>query len=356
MDIEIILEPDLHPNEVAEIAVKAEEYGVRALWTSNYHQQWDAFMSLIPAAQRTSKILLGPLAVSPFEMHPLKMANALLTLNELSNGRAIIAVGAGGGTLGAMKFSCEEDACPGLKPFRIIRAMREAVEILTSASQKKFNLKYEGEIFNITRPYMQGFTWAKSNRPKIYTCSTEEQMLRLGGQYADGLQMSDVALPMLDEAMKNIQIGLEKRSEPSEDFRISNFWAWHIKEEKELSLKEARRELVFRGSLLPPFTLHHFLDDEEVKIVMDNWNAGANNEFAKAYISRSGIIENVPESLVNKLIDDLCSAGDVNDIDRELERFKKFKAGGMTDLSIRLFDDPMNGLKMIGEKILPALQ
>ena len=34
MDIEIILEPDLHPNEVAEIAVKAEEYGVRALWTS----------------------------------------------------------------------------------------------------------------------------------------------------------------------------------------------------------------------------------------------------------------------------------------------------------------------------------
>ena len=25
MDIEIILEPDLHPNEIAEIAVKAEE-------------------------------------------------------------------------------------------------------------------------------------------------------------------------------------------------------------------------------------------------------------------------------------------------------------------------------------------
>ena len=37
MDIEIILEPDLHPNQVAELAIKAEEYGVRALWTSNYH-------------------------------------------------------------------------------------------------------------------------------------------------------------------------------------------------------------------------------------------------------------------------------------------------------------------------------
>ena len=57
MDIEIILEPDLHPNEIAEIAVKAEEYGIRALWSSNYHQNWDAFISLVPAAQKTKKIL-----------------------------------------------------------------------------------------------------------------------------------------------------------------------------------------------------------------------------------------------------------------------------------------------------------
>ena len=346
MDIEIILEPDLHPNEIAEIAVKAEEYGVRAIWSSNYHQNWDAFMSLVPAAQKTSKILLGPLAISPFEMHPLKMANSLLTLNEMSEGRAIIAVGAGGGTLGAM----------GEKPFRIIRAVREAVEIIIMASEKKLNIKYEGEIFKVTRPFMQGFTWAKTDRPKVYTCSTEEQMLRLGGQYADGLQMSDVALPMLDEAMKNIQLGLSKREESVEDFRIGNFWAWHIKKDREESMKEARRELIFRGSLLPPFSLHHFLTDEEAQIVIDNYNAGPNNEFAKAYISRSGVIENVPEELVNKLIDDLSSAGDMRDINKELERFYQFKEAGMTDLSIRLFDDPWDGLKMIGEKVLPALK
>tara|TARA_B100001029_G_C14980895_1_gene405964 strand:- start:123 stop:1034 length:912 start_codon:yes stop_codon:yes gene_type:complete len=303
-------------------------------------------MSLVPAAQKTSKILLGPLAISPFEMHPLKMANSLLTLNEMSEGRAIIAVGAGGGTLGAM----------GEKPFRIIRAVREAVEIIIMASEKKLNIKYEGEIFKVTRPFMQGFTWAKTDRPKVYTCSTEEQMLRLGGQYADGLQMSDVALPMLNEAMKNIQVGLSKREQSVEDFRIGNFWAWHIKKDREESMKEARRELIFRGSLLPPFSLHHFLTDEEAQIVIDNYNAGPNNEFAKAYISRSGVIENVPEELVNKLIDDLSSAGDMSDINKELERFYQFKEAGMTDLSIRLFDDPWDGLKMIGEKVLPALK
>ena len=108
--------------------------------------------------------------------------------------------------------------------------------------------------------------------------------------------------------------------------------------------------------MLPTFSLHHFLTEEEAKIVIDNFNAGANNEFAKAYISRSGIIENVPESLVSKLIADLSSAGDLADIDRELERFKIIKKAGMTDLAIRLFDEPMEGLKIIGEKVLPLLK
>ena len=107
---------------------------------------------------------------------------------------------------------------------------------------------------------------------------------------------------------------------------------------------------------MPPFSLQHFLTDEEAKIVIDNYNAGPNNEFAKAYISRSGVIENVPEDLVNKLIGDLSSAGDMSDIDKELERFYQFKEAGITDLSIRLFDDPWDGLKTIGEKVLPALK
>ncbi len=215
----------------------------------------------------------------------------------------------------------------------------------------------ENDIFRqkITRQeFTRGDT--KSPPPKIYTCSTEPQMLRLGAQFADALQMSDVALPMLDEAMDNIKIGLERREAPAEDFRVGNFWAWHIKEDKEVSYKEARRELIYRGSLLPPYSLHHFLTEDEAQIVIDNWNSGVNNEFLKAYISRSGEIQNVPETLVSTLVSALCSAGDLNDIDRELERFEVFKKAGITDLVIRLFDEPMKGLKMIGERVLPALR
>ena len=60
MDIDIILEPDVTPAQVAELAVEAERLGIRALWSSNYHQHRDGFLSLAPAAAATSKIILGP--------------------------------------------------------------------------------------------------------------------------------------------------------------------------------------------------------------------------------------------------------------------------------------------------------
>jgi len=341
MDIEIILEPDITPQQVAEIAVAAEGYGIRALWTSNYHQHRDAFLSLVPAAQATSKILLGPLALSPWEMHPLKLANALLTLNEFCDGRARIAIGGGGSVLRWIQHDLDR------KKQRIVRGVREAIEIVRAAASGKYNEAYEGELFEVTRPFQM--RWAKSSPAQVFSCSTEPQMLRMGARVADGLQMSDVTLPMFPDAMENIRLGLERRELPADDFRIGNFWAWHIKEDLEASMYEARRELIWRGGMLPPFSLSHYLDEDDEKLVMDNWLA-----FMTAFFTRTGNIEGVPERIVNHLISELSSAGTLDAIDAQLERYRQFAAAGLTDLALRLHDDPMAGLKLIGEHVVPA--
>ncbi|MCK6369993.1 MAG: LLM class flavin-dependent oxidoreductase, partial [Gammaproteobacteria bacterium] len=105
MEIDIILEPDMTPQQLLELAQAAERYGIRCLWMSNYFAHWDAFVSLTPVALATKKIRLGALALSPFEMHPLKIANAVLSLNELSGGRAEVSIGAGEGNLDAMALA-----------------------------------------------------------------------------------------------------------------------------------------------------------------------------------------------------------------------------------------------------------
>jgi hypothetical protein len=45
MDIDIIPDPEYTPQQIVEISVKAEKLGIRAVWSSNYHQHWDSFVS-----------------------------------------------------------------------------------------------------------------------------------------------------------------------------------------------------------------------------------------------------------------------------------------------------------------------
>ncbi|MCP4090679.1 MAG: LLM class flavin-dependent oxidoreductase [Gammaproteobacteria bacterium] len=361
MDIDIILECDVNPQQAAELAVQAEKLGIRALWTSNYHQNYDCFMSLMPAAAATSKILLGPLAVSPWELHPLKMANSLLTLNETSNGRGMAAISGGGGVLGALGWKIHKDGpvwpikdevTQARYPERRVRGVEECIDVLKLARTGKIAYSYDGDIFQITRPFQHD--WAKAERgPLIYGCCSGPMMLRMGARCADGIQVSDFTVGMMPGAMKNIQKGLAKRAEPAEDFRIGNFWAWHMKADKAVAMYEAQRELIWRGALVAKMAdeLREHLDsDEEVQLAIDNWD-----NFFKAFWTRSGVIDNVPQETVDKLIAGMSSTGDINDIDREIERFRAFADTGLTELSIRLFDDPMDGLKLIGEHVLPKL-
>jgi len=72
-----------------------------------------------------------------------------------------------------------------------------------------------------------------------------------------------------------------------------------------------------------------------------------------ADITGSGEIKNVPPELVQKLIANVCSAGGLDAIDHEVERFKQMEQAGVTDLAIRVFDDPFGALEIIAERVIP---
>ena len=71
----------------------------------------------------------------------------------------------------------------------------------------------------------------------------------VGARVADGIQVSDFTADMLPEAQENIEAGLAKREDEVDDFRFGNFWAWHIKADAAAAMYEARRELIWRGSI-----------------------------------------------------------------------------------------------------------
>ena len=340
VDVDIILEPDLTPQQIVELGHAAEGYGVRALWSSNFFAHWDAFLSLVPLAQSTQHLRLGPLAVSPFEMHPLKIANSLLSLNQLSGGRAVIAMGAGEGNIDAMNLK---------RPEKIVRAVREAIEIVRGAGRGKLAHGYRGEDFSVAYPC--AYQWVTSAPPAVYGTAYRGQMMRMQARVADGVFIGCTPPEVMATAMIEVSEGAAKRESGMPALRTNTFWAWHLKRDRKEAFRESRRELAWRARKLDPDLLAQVLRPDEVQLVRDNYD-----KCVAAWFDRSGHIKGMPESIPNKLCEYFTSTGGLDDLEREIERFRQFGRAGLTEVALRLHDAPMDALRIIGEHVIPALR
>jgi len=341
VDIDIILEPDLTPAQVAELGQKAEKYGVRALWSSNYFAHWDCFLSLVPLAQSTSRLLMGPLAVSPFEMHPLKIANSLLSLNEFCAGRAVIAMGAGEGNID----------CMGIKrPEKIVRAVREGIELVRGAGRGKLAKGFKGEDFVVNLPCAYG--WLKAPAPPlVYGTAYRGQMMRMEARVADGVFIGCTPPEVMAAAMSEVMTGAEKREADMPPLRTNTFWAWHLKRDRAAGYRESRRELPWRAIKLQKELIMQCLDESEAQLVRDHYD-----RFVAAWFDRSGDIQGLPEDIPNRLCEYFTSTGGLEDLDREIERFRMFGKAGLTECALRLHDEPMDALDIIGQHVIPKLR
>jgi len=340
MRLDLVLEPD-SPARFRELGLLAEQLGFGTVWTANHIAARDPFMSFMPLAEASNDIRMGPIAISPFELHPVKIANQLLTLNELAPGRVSIVIGGGGGSVIGM----------GLKPGRremmprMVRAVRECVELLRgAATERPFN--YAGELYQVS-----GYNpaWSQHPAPKIYVGATKPQMLRMAGRIADGVMMSDVTLPRIAESMAILQASLAENGRDAGVFPVSNLYAWHVKSDRAAARREARAKLFVRG-ILEHWYISPFMDETECEHVENNFMA-----FAQAYVRNSPDIEGVPEPLIDKLVDNLTWTGDESDIDGFIREMLAFKAAGVTEMAIRLYDNPEASIRLLAERVMPAL-
>ncbi len=97
---------------IGVVAREAEAIGFSTLWiwdTTIYTK--DAYIALAVAAQATNKIKLGPGVSNPLTRHISVIANGIATLDDLSNGRAVLGVGRGApGSANALGYATESMA------------------------------------------------------------------------------------------------------------------------------------------------------------------------------------------------------------------------------------------------------
>lgn len=335
MRVDLIIQPHLPAAEFVALGELAERYGISGVWVSNHLDGRDPFVNFVPLAERTQQLRMGPTALSPYEEHPLQMAKLLLTLNEIAGGRAQVAVGGGGGTIDAM----------GVKPERMVRTVRECLEILRLATAGE-RVSYAGEIFQA-----RGLdtSWADAPPPAIFGAANGEQMLRMSARYADGIMTSDFTPTRLRWAREIIDPILEATGRDQATYPLINFWACHIKETRAAAMAEARLYLMARGTIWEPY-IHDVVSAEEAAEIARHYPA-----FVRAY-RKSSDIEGPPRELVDKIVERGVTACAASEIGGQIERFKAMRAAGATGVALCLYNEPADAIRVIGEQVVPALR
>jgi len=335
MKVQLFLEAGIPPAQIIELGALAESYGVHTLWASSFPAKREPFMCLTALAAESGRMRLGPVPISPYEVHPLKIADSVLTLNELSGGRASITIGGMGHSV--MRVT-------DLTPARRVTAVRECVEIVKAAATGEFT-NYDGELYSL-KNYVAD--WLEASPPRVYVGANGPMMLRMAGQVADGVMLSDVPLERMAEAMTHMQAG---RTAVGSDapLHVANFFAWHIKEDEVAALAEARIEMIWRG-LLQPWHTEPFLGAEDAAFVDARRDA-----FLQAFLQRTPEIEGVPEPIIQSLVDNLTFTGGPARIDEVAERLRALGNAGLDEVTLKIHGDAQEAIRLIGERLIPAL-
>jgi alkanesulfonate monooxygenase SsuD/methylene tetrahydromethanopterin reductase-like flavin-dependent oxidoreductase (luciferase family) len=131
----LVILPDQRWQQAARRWRLAEDYGFDHAWTYD-HLGWrslvdgpwfDAVPTLTAAATATSRIRLGTLVASPNFRHPVSFMRQLTALDDVSNGRITLGLGAGAG---GASFDSHVLGVPVLSPRQRVDRYAEFAELL----------------------------------------------------------------------------------------------------------------------------------------------------------------------------------------------------------------------------------
>jgi 5,10-methylenetetrahydromethanopterin reductase len=164
-------------SEMQDAARTAEEAGAASLWFAQHMGYRDAFLSAAAAAGMTHRAALVPTAIGVYQWPPLATAMSIASLNEMSSGRAMLALSVGN------ILNLGES---GVEPIKPIKVMREYVQALRALMAGEA-VRLEGEVHKLRGAHL---AFQKGAGIPIFIASTGPQMLRLAGEIGDGVVLS----------------------------------------------------------------------------------------------------------------------------------------------------------------------
>jgi 5,10-methylenetetrahydromethanopterin reductase len=204
-----------------------EDAGFDYLWVcdSSLHAR-DVFCYLTLAAAHTKRLRLGVSVHQPYTRHPAINVNGMATVNEISGGRAMMAVGAGDRPQIELGFR------PA--PVALVRDMIQVSRQLIAGESVTF--QNDRFVLRDARVRHNG-----GRGLPIYVACSGPNMLSLAGEVADGVIMLCGATPTtIDLALGNVRDGATIAGRSIADMDIAWGAATVIDDERRAALDETR--------------------------------------------------------------------------------------------------------------------
>jgi 5,10-methylenetetrahydromethanopterin reductase len=233
---------NLHAREFLRNAKLAEELGFGTWWVPEDYFFRGAFSLGGAVAAATTKIKIGIGVLNPYTRHPAMSAMEFGALDEISEGRAILGLGAG------LKDWIEGRLqIPYLRP---TTAMRETINIVRAMFRGE-RVSHQGRVFN-TDGVKFNFRPARSEIP-IHLGVLGPKNLELAGEIGDGVLLSVMTSPAyLAFATEKVARGLEKSGRRRADFQIGGYQILSISENEQEARERVKPLIAMLISLMAP--------------------------------------------------------------------------------------------------------
>jgi 5,10-methylenetetrahydromethanopterin reductase len=192
---------------LAELGREIEDAGYDHVWYANHKLYRDMFVGLSVLGGSTSRIGVGTFVAEPYSQHPAQLAAGIATIAELTDGRATLVLGSGGGSLKWL----------GLKRQRSLTALRESVTIARRLLAGE-TVDHDGELFSTRGAHRHV---PVPRRVPVVIAARSDKMLELAGTVADGAMVATYATPDgLGHARALVAKGLEASGRPLDGFPL----------------------------------------------------------------------------------------------------------------------------------------
>lgn len=167
-------------DETVGFVVEAERLGLDVCWVA---EAWgsDAVSVLGYLAARTSSMQLGSAVIQLGTRTPVAIAQAAITLSNISDGRFVLGLGASGPQV--------IEGLHGVEFARPLTRAAETIEVIRRAMTGD-KIEFEGSTVQLPRPGARARPMRLSTRPRypvpLYLASMSPKMLELTGRVADG--------------------------------------------------------------------------------------------------------------------------------------------------------------------------